>query len=87
MGTCLPTSRLVVEDATTSATELAAGRGEKEARGILAGDLENEVRGWLEPYIMLSRYWRAFSKMPPPPQLRALLERVFSGRGLYLYVH
>jgi hypothetical protein len=23
--------------------------------------------------------------MPPPPQLRALLERVFSGRRLYLY--
>jgi len=39
---------------------------------------------------MLMRYWRAFSKVPPPPELRelrALLERVFSGRGLYLYVH
>jgi hypothetical protein len=23
----------------------------------------------------------------PPPELRALLERVFSGGGLYLYVH
>jgi hypothetical protein len=27
-----------------------------------------------------------FSETPPPPQLKALLERVFSGRGLYLYV-
>jgi hypothetical protein len=43
------------------------------------------VRGWLEPWIMLRRYWQAFSEMPPPPQLRALLEQVFSGRGLYLY--
>jgi hypothetical protein len=36
---------------------------------------------------MLMRYWRAFSKVPPPRELKALLERVFSGRGLYLYVH
>lgn len=44
------------------------------------------VRGWLEPSIMLNRYWRAFSGMDPPPQLRRLLERVFCGEGLYLYV-
>jgi hypothetical protein len=25
--------------------------------------------------------------MPPPKELKALLEWVFSGRGLYLYVH
>jgi hypothetical protein len=40
----------------------------------------------LEPWIMLRRYWRAFSWMPPPRQLKALLDWVFSGRGLYLYV-
>src|SRR5215207_9176461 len=40
------------------------------------------VRGWLEPYVMLGRYWKAFSGMPPPPELRALLEWVFAGRGL-----
>jgi hypothetical protein len=44
------------------------------------------VRGWLEPWVMLWRYWRAFSDLPPPPELRTLLEIVFSGRGLYLYV-
>jgi hypothetical protein len=44
-----------------------------------------KVRAWLEPYVMLIRYWRAFSDLPPPPELRALLEWVFSGRGLYLY--
>jgi hypothetical protein len=43
------------------------------------------VRSWLEPYVMVWRYWRAYSDLPPPPGLRALLERVFSGRGLYLY--
>ena len=43
------------------------------------------VRAWLEPYVMLMRYWRAFSDLPPPEELRALLEWVFSGKGLYLY--
>jgi hypothetical protein len=36
---------------------------------------------------MLNRYWRAFCGKPRPPELRALLDWVFSGRGLYLYVH
>jgi hypothetical protein len=45
------------------------------------------VRGWLEPWIMLGRYWRAFTDLPPPKELRALLERVFAGEGIYLYVH
>jgi hypothetical protein len=35
---------------------------------------------------MLWRYWRAFCGMPPPQELKALFEWVFSGRGLYLYV-
>jgi hypothetical protein len=35
--------------------------------------------------VMLMRYWRAFSDLPPPKELRTLLEWVFSGRGLYLY--
>jgi hypothetical protein len=45
-----------------------------------------KVRGWLEPYVMLVRYWRAFSDLPPPEELRKLLERLFSGESLYLYV-
>lgn len=44
------------------------------------------VRVWLQPRAMLWRYCKAFSNKPPPPELRALLERAFSGRGLYLYV-
>ena len=35
---------------------------------------------------MLLRYWRAFTDKDPPDELRALLERVFLGEGLYLYV-
>jgi hypothetical protein len=41
----------------------------------------------LEPWIMLRRYWKAFSGMPPPKELQKLLERVFCGEGLYLYAH
>jgi hypothetical protein len=44
------------------------------------------VRGWLEPWVMMWRYWRAFSDKPPPKEIRLLLERVFSGRELYLCV-
>jgi hypothetical protein len=41
----------------------------------------------LEPYVMLHRYWRAFLEKPPPSRLKALLQRVFLGKGLYHYVH
>jgi hypothetical protein len=45
------------------------------------------VRGWLEPYIMLWRYWSGYTDLPPPEELRVLLDWVFSGEGIYLYVH
>jgi hypothetical protein len=64
------------------------GRGKKEASAtLLAGSIVRTVRGYLEPWVMLRRYCRAYSAKPPPPQPKALLERVFSGQGLYLYVH
>ncbi len=34
---------------------------------------------------MLWRYWRAWSALPPPPELVRLLEWVWQGRGIYLY--
>ena len=63
----------------------AAGR-EKRRASVPWPEALRAVRGWLEPWVMLWRYWRAFSRTAPPPEPRALLERVFSGRGLYLYV-
>jgi hypothetical protein len=46
------------------------------------------VRSWLEPYVvLLVRYWKAYSALPPPKELRKLLERLFCGEGLYLYAH
>jgi hypothetical protein len=36
---------------------------------------------------MLTRYWSSFTDADPPEELRVLLERLFSGAGIYLYVH
>jgi hypothetical protein len=34
------------------------------------------VRSWLTPWIMLWRWWQAWSDLPPPPELQALLNSV-----------
>jgi hypothetical protein len=51
------------------------------------------VLGWSDYQVWsdlaIRRHWQlacwAFSDLPPPAELMALLEWVFSGRGLYLY--
>ncbi len=43
------------------------------------------VRAWLEPWVMLWRYWRGWSALPPPLELARLLEWVWQGRGINLY--
>ena len=44
-----------------------------------------KVRAWLEPWLMLGRYWRAWSQRPPPPDLQALLTWLQRGFPIYLY--
>lgn len=44
-----------------------------------------QVRAWLEPWIMLWRYWRAWSPLPPPFALQELLESLWHGNGINLY--
>lgn len=44
-----------------------------------------QVRAWLEPWIMLARYWRGWSTRPPPPALQALLDWVGRGHPIRLY--
>ena len=44
------------------------------------------VRSWLTPAITLTRWWQAWSKAPPPPDLQRLLDDVTAGHGLYLYL-
>jgi hypothetical protein len=80
--------RLLTDEVAETANDPAAGsagRGKKEPR-VLRPEALRSVRAWLEPWVMLWRYWRALSGMPPPKELKALLEKVFSGRGLYHYV-
>ena len=43
------------------------------------------VRAWLEPWIMLRRYWRAWSEQPPPGPLQGLLDSLGHGHQLFLY--
>ena len=45
-----------------------------------------EVRGWLEPFVLVWRCWRAFTALPPPGLLRGLLEGCRLGRSLCLFV-
>jgi hypothetical protein len=56
-----------------------------EARGSWPKALR-QVRGWLAPWSFLWRCWRAWSDLPPPPPLQALLDTVGSGRPINLYL-
>ena len=58
----LPTEELAETENDPSAE--SAGRGERRSR-VSWPETLRAVRGWLEPYIMLWRYWRAFSEMAP----------------------
>ena len=44
-----------------------------------------KIRSWLQPYVVLLRYWRAYTELPPPEEFEVLLGRLFSAEGLYLY--
>ena len=43
------------------------------------------VRAWLEPWVLLRRFWQAWSALPPPHPLQQLLEYLSQGFPLYLY--
>ena len=43
------------------------------------------VRGWLEPWIMLRRYWNGWSPLPPPPPVQLLLSWLERGHAIPLY--
>jgi hypothetical protein len=44
------------------------------------------IRAWLTPWLALQRWWQAWSKAPPPPQLQALMTSLTAGCGLHLYI-
>jgi len=43
------------------------------------------VRAWLEPWVLLQRFWQAWSTHPPPPQLQSLVDCLGRGQALFLY--
>jgi hypothetical protein len=43
------------------------------------------VRAWLEPWVMLARYWRGWLAHPPPPSLQALLDWLGQSRPIALH--
>ena len=45
------------------------------------------VRAWLEPWMLLGRYWRAWSDLPPPSALQRLLEWLWEGHPIDCYAH
>ena len=59
---------------------------EKERRPLSWPLALRQVQSWLNPWVMLWRFWRAWSDRPPPPQLRAVLDAVGGGHPLNVYV-
>jgi SRSO17 transposase len=44
------------------------------------------VRAWLQPWILLNRFWRAWSPLPPPRPLQQLLDALWKGHPINLYL-
>ena len=44
------------------------------------------VQAWLHPWTLLWRWWRAWSALPPPPPLQALLDWLWHGRPIDCFV-
>ena len=42
------------------------------------------VRAWLEPWVLLQRFWQAWSTHPPAPQLQTLVDCLGRGQALFL---
>jgi hypothetical protein len=89
-----PPAAVLLEEEASSSTTTAEEEdgGKRKARKTEPPPVSwpqalRKVRAWLQPYVMLLRYCRAYTDLPPPEQLEALLDRLFSAEGLHLYVH
>lgn len=70
--------------ATEPATDEVAGRWEIRPTVWWPMALQ-ALPTWLNPWIMLWRYWRGWSELLAPSQLQQLLEYLRRGCGTYLY--
>lgn len=86
------TGRQTAQETRQAAVPESAVRGENgpqptaQTERFLAGGVEGSERvaGTVDA---TEAILEAFSGMPLPPELKVLLEWVFSGKGLYLYAH
>ncbi len=44
------------------------------------------VRAWLTPWLLLQRWWKAWSDKPPPDELQQLLNALAQGHAINLYL-
>jgi hypothetical protein len=58
---------------------------EAERPQVCWPEARRSVLGWLEPWILLRRWLRAWSKAPPPPPLQRLFDWLGQGNSLFLY--
>jgi hypothetical protein len=70
-----------------------AGLGEKSGHARSADEERSpwplalrRVCAWLEPGLMLWRYWRVWSTKAPPPTLHQLLDWLWEGHAIDLYI-
>ena len=69
----------------------APGKKSRDGLGLCEGLRSwplalRHVRAWLEPGIMLWRYWRAWSAKVPPPALQQLLDWRWEGHVIDLSI-
>jgi hypothetical protein len=85
VGLRTPAHRRVGRDAEPYYPIRIGGKGEKEGQGNLAGGLEGG-KGMVGAMDNARGIQKGVLRYAPPRELRVLLEKVFSGRGLYPYV-
>ena len=65
--------------------ERAGGKRKSQNLVVTWPQALRRVRAWLEPYLLLRRYWQAWSVKPPPQRLQRLLDWLFDGRPIHCY--
>ncbi|HEX4207627.1 MAG TPA: hypothetical protein VHZ51_26195 [Ktedonobacteraceae bacterium] len=82
------------EPSTTAPTSASAETAETRKKISKAREMRphvscpaalRAVRAWLQPWIMLRRYWSGWSSRPPPPAVQRLPQWFERGQALALY--
>ncbi len=82
-GPAVPLSSSSPADAAGTGGKIGEGKGTRPQ--VFWPVALRAVRSWLKPWIMLRRYWRGWSQLPPPPALQFLLGKLEQGHPIPLY--